>query len=98
MHLLEEQKQYSNLVKIIKTLEDRLNGHDVKLARLEERQETAQEAIEALGNRMTSVEQKSTEILSIVSENRGRSSIMFKLLMFLLPLIASLELWSNLSK
>lgn len=92
-HLAE---QTATLVKIVKGLEERVNAHDVLLARLEEKQAAAMESITDLADRLDTIDRRSVEIVSAVTENREKAAIVYKLAITLLPLLTTLELWNKL--
>ena len=96
-HKAWSREQSNKLVAIVQGLEKRLNEHDVRMARLEERQEATHASLQEVSGALNKVRDVLTKVENTVSVNSDRGSIMIKIIGTLLPLIAALEIWGRIS-
>lgn len=77
------------------SLEVRINQHDVRLARMEEKQNSIRDNVDSIMHRVNKLEETSISILTIAKNNEQISRLLLKLLIVSIPIIATLELWDR---
>jgi len=86
---------HSQISAQVQKLDHALTVHEVRLARLEERQTATSISIDRLVTRMDKVEAGINELITKANIAADRGKLILKLITILLPFIASLQIWDK---